>query len=349
MNFEEILKRASEEIDEILSLKKSIDENMAKEVEEKPEMAEAPSDAQEDLLHNADAHSEEGDVSSYASKLSDEELYELLSALSEEAEQRGVGQDQNQEMEQENEEESSQEETEKAAPEMEEASDDMAPPAEAMAEQEELSEAPETMEQPEPEASSEEPSEAAPAEEAAPEAPAEEAGEEASIESKIAELADDELGLLLQAVSAELEARQGGQPAEGGEASLAASMEKSKEEKEAEHKEPAKEEMKKSVADENIENLKKSIEELESVMESVSKKSFADSRVKVLEKSVAEEETTGPLLGTDLQNWLLSEQKAGKKKVGSDLVVKAGLVKSEEMAESFYAELRSIGLTPPKK
>jgi len=365
MNFEEILKKTSEEIDEILALKKSYDEGqmMAKE---KPATPPA-SDGQGDMIQEADEGvSEADDVASYAQQLSDEELYSLLSSLSEEAEARGIGEDQ--------------------APE----SAEQAPGLEASPEGEAQADA--AMAPPPAEGG-----EAPPAE--GGEAPPAEGGEgmdgaEGSIEGKIAGLADEELSMLMSAVQAELEMRQGGQEggeqAPAGEPNLQQSMEKSKEDftqtgggatKEVQQKPGAKakparvnpfdkirEEQKQEAAKETS-SLEKSISDLTRLVTTLSSKittleksvkpvvaaktevpasTYASGKVKVLEKSQSGAPET-LLDGPELQNWLLTEQRGKNKKVKSDYVVSAGLMKSEEEVAGFYAEMQKLGLNPPKK
>lgn len=331
MNFEEILKKTSEEIDEILALKKSYDESqmMAKE---QPEAQEAPaSDGASDAVHAAD---EGGDVASYAQNLSDEELYSLLSSLSEEAEARGIGEDQ--------------------AP----ASAEQAPAGEEAS--------PEGVAQEDSQMAPQLPAEVAEGQEGGEmsgdgEAPAEGAnGAEGSIESKIAGLADEELSMLMSAVEAELSARSGGQPEAAAPAAPAPAAEPLKE---------SMGKMEKSVVDPTVVALQKSISDLANVVTSLNSKisnlekstkvaapaktevpakQYASPKVKVLEKSEAAT-ADSYLEGQDLQNWLLSEQRGKNKKVKSDLVVAAGLMKSQEDAAGFYAELKKLGLTPPKK
>lgn len=325
MNYEEILKKANETIDEIADLKKSYDEKMKKEAKdeehkeedmdkakhededmEKAAGDEPASDAIADLMHQADEHSEDEDaeesVEDYAGQLSDEELYELMSALSEEAEKRGVGEDSDAPGEEDHSEE-------EPAEKMEMSDDDGM----------------------------------------------------SSLEDKVKGLDEDELEMLMEACAKEKKSRAGGDEEEPAEKMLpdasGAYMMKSVQEQV---------EIQNAAVTASIEKLAETVNGLmakvQGVEEGLSKSqeaaasaesaepaaTYADPKVKVLEKS-AKESAAKYLTGNDLQNWLLGEQRQGNEKVKSDYVASAGLVKSEEAADTFYRQMAELGIKVPMK
>lgn len=355
MDHEELLKTISQEIDEILELKKSW--------EQKSTPAAAQADALEDTVHAAD-HGETGsELGAYAKKLSDDELYGLLSALTEEIEQRGVGQDG---LETEN------------APAQEGEPQSGGPEGAGPTEAEDGVSALEggvpeagipTGSAPTAEESAAQEASESPAHEAA-ETPAEEAAEHAqpdqsaqSLEGMVAGLSDEELAALLTALEKEETARSSSTqeaPTEknmGGMDSASMAMAKAVEESEK----------KLDVMMKSIDALNEQIKALNGKVGGLQKSATAPKAVpskadlptktyaaaaptvKVLEKSEVPAGEEQLMSGKELSKWLLGEQRKGNEKVRSDMVVKANLMKSEEDAVVFHEQLRKSGITVPKK
>lgn len=279
---------------------------LKKSWDNKMEKAEdEPSDAVDDAVHMADHGADEESLADYAKKLSDEELHELISSLVQEAEGRGG----------EGEEESSEESESAEKPEMEKA--------------EETPEADESEESEAKQDDSEEESEDS----------EEESGD---LDSKVAELSDEEIKTLMSAIQAEM-AKRGSAPAEK-------SYEKSEQDKEAEEKmEKSLKAALKKIDDlsAQIESFRKSQPKKVERKESMPTQKYADPKITVLEKS-AQDDSKVVMTGATLANWLISEQAAGNKKVNSDLVTKANLSKSVEDASEFYKELERIGIKAPR-
>lgn len=318
MNQNEIIKLANQQLDEIMNLKKSYDAKMKKEADGYKEEEEDASDAQADALHHGDEHSVEADeesMESYTEQLSDEELYELISALSGEADKRGYGED------------SSGENPEGA--EMDKMDEEAAPPQEEM--------------------------------------PMEEGEDDgmSSLSEKVSGLAEDELQMLIEACTKEMEARQSGGQEEMAEKNIpsAATADMMKSLRKSSDKQF-------SQLNANIEKLSKAVSGLVERVEGVEghqkelnkslkarkereqetpANSYADPKVKVLEKSSQEEQEDVYMTSGKLQNWLLNEQRNGNDKVRSDYVTSAGLVKSEEAAQTFYRQMKDLGIEIPKK
>jgi hypothetical protein len=336
MDHVELLKKVSAEADELIALAKSYEEKMKSAPPEAPGSEGPSSDAAGDAVHAAD-HGEEN-LESYATKLSDEELYGLLAALTDEAEGRGVGQDVPPEQGE--------------APAVEGDEPVQAAPAEGSAPPVEGGEAP--------------PAEGSEGGESAPPMEGQEAGgEEAggSIEAKVSGLSDEELEALMSALQAEQSARSAA-PAAGPEGadksmmpdSAAMAMQKAMEEQSEKASKEAKEMMKsiKALSDQvaalkgDLTVLKKSAP-VAAPKDEVPVRTYAGpNSVQVLEKSSGTSEGA-VLFGNDLANWLLGEQRKGNQKVKSELVGRASLVKSVESASSFYSELKALGLVPPAK
>ena len=310
--------------------------DLKKSWDSKMEKAEdEPSDAQEDAVHMADHGESEEGLAEYAKKLSDKELHELISSLVEEAEGRSG-------------EENGEEPAEK--PEMEEAEEEK--PAEGAEERGEDEDDEEEDEE---------------------EAPESEESEGGDLDSKVAELSDEEIHTLMAAVQAEL-AKRGGDSSEKPE-SLEMSMDWKK--VKADPKAPSEEQSKKheewlaskkKEEDESSEKMEKSlkaalkkIDDLTAQVAALKKSSakkiehgtsvpvqkYADPKITVLEKS-SSDSSKEVMTGVTLANWLISEQASGNKKVNSDLVTKANLAKSVEDASEFYKELERIGIKAPR-
>jgi len=194
-----------------------------------------------------------------------------------------------------------------------------------------------------------------------------EKSEDGDLDSKVAELSDEEIKTLMSAVQAEL-AKRGGDAAEK-------SMDPSK--IKADPKAPSEEQNKKheewlasrkKEEDESSEKMEKSlkaalkkIDDLTAQVAALKKSSakkveqgsvvpaqkYADPKITVLEKS-SSDSSKEVMTGATLANWLISEQAAGNKKVNSDLVTKANLSKSVEDASEFYKELERIGIKAPR-
>lgn len=280
---------------------------LKKSWDDKMEKAEdKPSDAVDDAVHMADHGADEESLADYAKKLSDEELHELISSLVQEAEGRGG----------EGEEQSSEEPEASEKPEMEKAE-----------------EMPEAGESEEPEAGEEDESEDE------SEDSEEESGD---LDSKVAELSDEEIKTLMSAIQAEM-AKRGSAPAEK-------SYEKSEHDKEAGEKmEKSLKAALKKIDDlsAQIESFRKSQSKKVERKESMPTQKYADPKITVLEKS-AQDDSKVVMTGATLANWLISEQAAGNKKVNSDLVTKANLSKSVEDASEFYKELERLGIKAPR-
>lgn len=339
----ELMNAIDKDIDELLSLKKSWDEKMASEG-----AAESTSDAQSDMVHAADEGEKGKDLSSYANQLSDEELYEIMACLSQEADNRGIGQDSGNAPA-----EGAQAEAGSEAPAVEESS--TAESGEGAA----------------PEADAQASAEAAEAGEAAAEAgeqPADTNGAEAagSLEEKVAGLSDEELKALMEALMKE-ESKRGSQeqaaPAEknmdmGASSSEMAMMKSFQENLEAVKAQDQQkfEAMMNSIKDlsEKIEQVVGKVSTLEKSTNEKKKEAVvtaarypASKTLKVLEKSSTGDEPA-LMTGGELASWLLSEQRSGNKKINSNLVTMANLAKSEEEITSFYSEMKRLGLNPKK-
>jgi len=205
------------------------------------------------------------------------------------------------------------------------------------------------------------------------EAPESEESEGGDLDSKVAELSDEEIHTLMAAVQAEL-AKRGGDSSEKPE-SLEMSMDWKK--VKADPKAPSEEQSKKheewlaskkKEEDGSSEKMEKSlkaalkkIDDLTAQVAALKKSSakkiehgtsvpvqkYADPKITVLEKS-SSDSSKEVMTGVTLANWLISEQASGNKKVNSDLVTKANLAKSVEDASEFYKELERIGIKAPR-
>ena len=205
------------------------------------------------------------------------------------------------------------------------------------------------------------------------EAPESEESEGGDLDSKVAELSDEEIHTLMAAVQAEL-AKRGSDSSEKPE-SLEMSVDWKK--VKADPKAPSEEQnkkheewlaSKKKEEDESSEKMEKSLKaalkkiddltaQVAALKKSGGKKiehgasvptqKYADPKITVLEKS-SSDSSKEVMTGATLANWLISEQASGNKKVNSDLVTKANLSKSVEEASEFYKELERIGIKAPR-
>jgi len=341
MDKNELLKVIDKEVSELLELKKSFDEKAGyEEKTKKPEASseakEGPSDAEGDAMHAADEGSE--DLGAYAKKLSDDELYELLSALSAEAEGRGVGEDSPTEGQ-------SVAPTEAGAMPPEAGMDPMAAEAGAMP--------PEAGMDPMADAGMD------------PNASAK------SLESHVSELSDEEIGNLAALLEQEkskrtVSAAQGSAPGAplaqsapqmGGMPPEAMMMKSDMAALQKSISDLAKsvESIKTQSAkdrDTVVAQLKGKIATLEKSLSPAATENtlpastYADPQVKVLQKS----EGSAPevkLMGEQLAAYLYDEQKKGNKSIKSSLVSKANLCKSEEQVDELYVELKRLGVKLP--
>lgn len=312
MNQQELLQNLTTQMDEILELRKSIDANIQKEA-----APAAPSDAESDAVHAAD---EGSDPKAYAAKLSDEELYSLISVLSEEADQRGVGEDQPAAQGAPD-----QEQAQESAPEQSEAPAQESAPQEGMEPQEGEESVEESIEQKVAGLSDEE------------------------IQTLMASLEQE---LSMRQSQAQAPAAQ----APGQE--MAMSMEKAKKDmaQKAERMEKSVSTMIQgmdalakqiSSLTSEVSTLKKSAAAPKT--DSLPVQKYAGSKnLVVLEKSVAGEEAE-PLLGAELAHWLVDQRASKQIAVPTLLVSRANLCKSVEDAAGIYADIKALGLTPPTR